>query len=225
MERRYFAGEIRLARTLKTLPADLEDLADGGADEADEPEMVRGYAAVYNSESEDLGGFIERIAPGAFTRSLSQVASGELNVRAFWGHDDKQVIGSTRSGTLSLTSDEHGLAFTLDPARLNTMQRDALAAGDMQVSFGFMAKADQWEERSDGLVLRTLNDLDLFEISPVSFPAYPATEAALRSLEAWRSAVEPEAMTVAELLADKEEAWRADFMRRFIENKINRLTK
>ncbi|MBB4859459.1 HK97 family phage prohead protease [Novosphingobium chloroacetimidivorans] len=151
-----------------------------------------GYAAVFNSNSYDLGGFVERINPGAFKRSLEIAAAGETNIHALWAHRDDSPLGSTASGKLTLTEDDHGLAFDLDTARFTPAQLDALKDGDLRMSFGFRVLDQQWREDEDGNIERTLLEVDVFEISFVINPAYPATEAALRSLEAWRSAQKPE---------------------------------
>ncbi|WP_334185094.1 HK97 family phage prohead protease [Novosphingobium sp.] len=150
--------------------------------------QATGYAAVFNSDSHDLGGFVERIAPGAFARSLKEAAAGDANVFALWAHRDDQPLGSTSSGKLVLSEDEHGLAFSLDTTRMNALQFDALRDGDLRMSFGFRVREDNWRELNDGTIERTLIEVDLFEISFVISPAYPATEAAMRSLESWRAA-------------------------------------
>ena len=141
---------------------------------------IEGYAAVFNSESVDLGGFIERINPGAFKRSIETSPI----IHAFWNHDSGIPLGSTRSGKLTLSEDGNGLHFRLDPKRLTPAQIDAIADGDMRMSFGFSVPrgGDIWEER-DGSYLRTLKDVDLAEVSIVATPAYPDTSAALRSLD------------------------------------------
>lgn len=146
-----------------------------------------GYAAVFDSDSHDLGGFIERIAPGAFRRSLEAATAGEANIYALWAHRDDSPLGSTGSGKLVLREDAHGLAFEMDTTRMTPAQLDALRDGDLRMSFGFRVVQQEWREGDAGRVERTLLDVDLFEISFVISPAYPSTEAALRSLDAWRS--------------------------------------
>lgn len=145
---------------------------------------LAGHAAVFNSPSHDLGGFVERVAPGAFARSL---ASGE-NIFALWAHDTKIPLGSTRGGKLTLSEDETGLAFSLDTSRFTPAQLGAAEDGELRMSFGFVVRADAWTELVDGSYERTLLDVDLFEVSPVINPAYPDSTAGLRSLDAWREA-------------------------------------
>ena len=160
VERRDFAVEVR----------------------ADDEGKLRGHAAVFDSDSLDLGGFIERIAPGAFKRSLDEAKGGRGMIHAFWSHDPAAPLGSVKSGKLSLSEDARGLAFELSPKRLTPAQLDAVTDGDMRMSFGFRTREDKWEKR-DGKNVRTLLDVDLFEISLVASPAYPDTTVALRSLE------------------------------------------
>lgn len=154
--------------------------------ENDSAGRASGYAAVFNSDSHDLGGFIERLAPGAFTRSLSEAQAGTRNIYALWAHDTSIPLGSTASGKLILSEDERGLVFDLDVARFTPAQLSALEDGDLQMSFGFAVREQKWEETPDGGYIRTVSDLDLSEVSFVINPAYPETEAALRSLEAFK---------------------------------------
>lgn len=169
-----------------------------------------GYAAVFNSDSHDLGGFVERISPGAFRRSLEAAAAGETNIYALWAHRDDSPLGSTGSGKLVLTEDGHGLAFEMDTTRMTPAQLDALRDGDLRMSFGFRVLEQQWREDEAGRVERTLIDVDLFEVSFVISPAYPATEAALRSLENWRN----------ENTENDNESCRVDLFKRALMSRI-----
>lgn len=154
--------------------------AEVRAEEGEDAEPVlRGYAARFNSDSLDLGGFIEQIAPGTFADSLD---SGE-QIHAFWSHDPAMPLGSTRGGKLKLWEDEDGLAFELKGKRLTEPQLDAVRDGDMKMSFGFVTRKDAWD-RTAKPPKRTLMDVELHEVSLVAMPAYPETSAALRSLEA-----------------------------------------
>jgi len=131
-----------------------------------------GYAALFDSPSKPLP-FIERIAPGAFIRSLK----ARNDIKLLWNHDSGQVLGSTRAGTLKLIEDERGLKVQ---AKLpnTTAGRDAaelLKRGDVDaMSFGFNVPrgGDEWNE--DGTE-RTLREVMLHEVSIVAFPAYAAT--------------------------------------------------
>ena len=184
MERRSFnIAEFRFVDKRMGLPEYDGQDAENDEDESDEDDrgLATGYASVYNSLSEDLGGFREIVAPSAFTRSLIAAKAGDANIYAYWAHDPSKPIGSTQSKTLDLNSDDKGLAFTLSSERLDNMQSLALRDGDMQMSFGFIVRADEW---SPDYSLRTITDCDLLEISPVTTPAYSATSAGMRSADA-----------------------------------------
>jgi HK97 family phage prohead protease len=138
-----------------------------------------GYAAKFNSPSEDLGGFIETIEPGAFKRSLR--ARG--NVMLLVNHDSGRVLASTRSGTMRLMEDSVGLRVEADLPN-TTDGRDMaelLRRGDLsKMSFGFSVMKDSW---NSDMTQRTLKSVKLFEASIVSFPAYEATVAQVRSAQ------------------------------------------
>lgn len=131
-----------------------------------------GYAAVFNSPSEPLP-FTERIAPGAFRKSLR----ARNDIKFLWNHDTGEILGSTRAGTMTLTEDAFGLK--VDGVLPNTSRgRDVaelLRRGDIDsMSFGFSVPqgGDSWS--TDGAE-RTLNSVRLHEVSLVAFPAYSST--------------------------------------------------
>ena len=169
----------------------------------DQPSRIEGHAAVFNSASHDLGGFREFISPGAFQRSLDAAAAGDYRIHAVWSHDMSQPLGSTGGGKLALEEDDVGLRFSLDPKRLTPAQLDAVADGDIRMSFGFIVREQTWVEKDDGAYERTLHDVDLIEISPVVSPAYPDTTAALRSLDAFK-AEKPVIEEVAEQVTEEK---------------------
>lgn len=171
-EQRHFAGALELRQD------------DQGHD------TIHGHAAVFESLSLDLGGFQEKIDRRAFRATLRD----QDDVRALWNHEPGLVLGRTESGTLKLSVDQRGLVFEIDPPatswardHLETMRR-----GDVsQASFGFIARKDDWQEGDDGeLPTRTLLDVQLLDVSPVTYPAYTATdtEVAQRSLNTWQRA-------------------------------------
>lgn len=153
--------------------------AEFRADE--EKPTIRGHAATFN-DVYDLGFFDERIAPGAFDNVLDN------DVRALFNHDSNHVLGRTKSGTLRLSVDEVGLFSEIDLPESATMLREAIERGDVdQMSFGFTVKRDSWEvtDEESGRELRTIEEIGrLFDVSPVTFPANPNTDVALRSMEA-----------------------------------------
>lgn len=146
-----------------------------------EGRTLTGYAAVFDAPSLPLpssrGEFVEQIKPGAFTRSLR-----EDRQWAYYGHDSSWPLGRTPD-TLTLRQDAKGLAFELrlpDTTYGNdvaTLLADGVLDGAM--SFGFRVRKDSWERR-DGVLHRTLLDVDLVEVSVVQEPAYPQTSSALR---------------------------------------------
>lgn len=141
--------------------------------------VLRGYAAVFNQLSDNLGGFRERIEPGAFAKTL-RVA----DIKALWNHNVDYVLGRNKVGTLRLWEDKRGLAFEIFPPPTQ-WARDAVASierGDVnQMSFGFAPVRDRWEDEPPQGVIRTLLEVTLFDVSPATFAAYPQTSVAVRS--------------------------------------------
>lgn len=154
--------------------------------EPDGKVTLRGYAAVFNSLSQDLGGFVEIIRPGAFTRTL---ASG-ADVRLLVNHEGTP-LARTKSGTLRLAEDQRGLRMEadLDPSDPDVQALvPKIRRGDMdQMSFGFTTKNDIWRQEGERQI-RELHNVELFDVSAVTYPAYQATEMALRSLERAKAA-------------------------------------
>lgn len=144
---------------------------------------IAGYAAVFNSQADIGGYFREQIAPGAFARSIQSD-----DVRALWNHDSNYVLGRKSNRSLTLREDEKGLYFEVVPPE-TTWAADLVTSikrGDVsQMSFGFVVRKQQWDETGK-ITVRTLLDVELLEVSPVTFPVYDDTSAAVRSLENWR---------------------------------------
>ena len=139
-----------------------------------------GYAAMFNSPSEDLGGFIEQIAPGAFADAIAND-----DVRALFNHDPNYVLGRNKAGTLKLTEDEKGLRFDLTAPDIG-WARDLHASvkrGDIdQCSFAFGVEAEEWARGERGEPdQRTLKKVRLYDVSIVTYPAYQATSVSARS--------------------------------------------
>lgn len=166
MEVRYFPVELR------TVMAD------------EEKPVIEGSAAVYGKKSEVLFGFREVIEPGFFENVLKQ------DVRALWNHNADLVLGRTKAKTLELEDNERALGVRIHPPDTQ-VGRDAVTSierGDVdQMSFGFTVKqgGDEWKKEGDGSVTRILKRGGcerLFDVSPVTFPAYPQTSVSVRSM-------------------------------------------
>lgn len=170
-----FAAEAD-GRTHRMYPlADLEVREEGEG-----KLRFRGYAAVFDSLSEDLG-FREKVAPGAFRRTLQ----GKADIRLLLNHDANFVLARTKNGSLKLEEDERGLAVEAELAPTSYAQDLAvlLRRKDVdQMSFGFQVMRDDWEDHEDGSRVRTLKEVRLFDVSVVSFPAYEETTAELRGV-------------------------------------------
>jgi hypothetical protein len=133
--------------------------------------VIIGHGAVFNSLSENLGGFREMILPGAFDDVLKD------DVRALFNHNSDKILGRTKSNTLVLTVDEKGLRYEITPPD-TSYANDLLMSlkrGDItQSSFGFNIEKDNWKEDTDGRVIREIIKIKrLWDVSPVTFPAYP----------------------------------------------------
>jgi HK97 family phage prohead protease len=160
------------------------------ASEGDEP-SIYGTAVVYNVPSEIMWDFREIIEPGFFDGAKKD------DVRAFWNHNSDLILGRTKNGTLELDDNDIGLNVRIKPPN-TSWGRDALTAiqrGDVdQMSFAFSVRVggDEWRKDADGNTIRVLKRGGcerLYEVSPVAFPAYPQTSAAVRSkLEALTAA-------------------------------------
>lgn len=161
---------------------------------------LEGYAAIFNSRSQNLGGFTEMIEPGAFRASLR----ARNDIKFLWNHDTGAVLGSTRAKTLTLTEDERGLKVSaiLPNTTLGRDIRELVSRGDITgFSFGFSMPARGGDSWSDDGTQRTLKAVRLHEVSLVSFPAYEATNgtATVRGLAliAERASVDADALADA----------------------------
>lgn len=155
---------------------DIAKLKTRAANESEAPK-IEGYAAVFNSRTL-IGDFFEEvIEQGAFSRTLSE--NGDI--RALFNHNWDNVLGRTKSGTLKLEEDSKGLKFGIDLPR-TTVARDleeSMERGDInQCSFGFIITEETWDYSVEP-VLRTIHEVELYEISIVSIPAYDDTEASI----------------------------------------------
>ncbi len=158
---------------MRSVMADLNTRAEG-----DEERIVEGYFAVFNSETELFPGAFEEIAPGAF----GDIANSD--VRALMNHDTAFVLGRSKSGTLQLKVDSKGLWGSI---RINENDTDAMnlyqrvKRGDVdQCSFGFNIINEETDFRDDGSIKWTLKEVDVKEVSVVTFPAYADTSVEAR---------------------------------------------
>lgn len=149
-------------------------------DTTNEP-CIEGYASVFDSWSEELGGldtFKEKVIKGAFTQTIK-----EDDIRALFNHDPNYVLGRNKADTLQLKEDDKGLHVRIIPPNAQ-WAKDLIVSinrGDItQMSFGFTVEQDKWGFEN-GVDVRELLKVKLFDVSPVTFPAYSETECAVRS--------------------------------------------
>lgn len=161
---------------IRSLATNLQTRSD---DETEK--VIEGYFVVFNSETELFPGAFEEIAPEAFNNTLSN------DIRALINHDTNLVLGRTKAGTLELEVDEKGLFGRI---KINENDTDAMnlyervKRGDVdQCSFGFNILKEDVEHRDDGTIKWTIREVDLHEVSVVTFPAYQETSVQARMRE------------------------------------------
>ena len=168
-----------------------------------EGNTIRGYAAVYNSDSEWMGGFYEQIATGAFDDVLDN------DTRAYFNHDENLLLGRVSSGTLRLGTDARGLYYEVDLPNTSYANDlvELMKRGDVnQSSFAFLIDSDRWEER-DGKTYRIIEKVSrLLDVSPVSQPAYESatSELVTRNNTPESEGAEVEVKAEAEEMSDIE---------------------
>jgi HK97 family phage prohead protease len=149
----------------------------------DGKQFISGYAAVFNSLSEEMWGFREKIMPGAFARTLRE----RVDCRQLINHDSNLVLGRTTAGTLQLSEDEKGLRFRCEMPKTSYAAdlMESIRRGDIsQCSFGFITRKQAWiEDDANDVTIREIHDVDLFDTSVVTYPAYPETSVAMRRSE------------------------------------------
>ena len=194
------------------LPLTVERRGNGKA-------YITGYAAKYNVRSTLLGNFREEIKPGAFDRALREQTHP---VVALWNHDSNQVLGSTRSGTLSVDTDDAGMRYSVEIPD-TTLGRDLsvlIARGDVWgSSFAFTIASrdgESWAEE-DGQAVRYVHEVDgVYDVSPVLSPAYEDATASvvMRSYERFLQSHRP-ALKLPALARDaKTEAALRSFLQK-----------
>jgi HK97 family phage prohead protease len=145
--------------------------------------VLAGYASVFNKLSQNLGGFVERVDPAAFNKSL---ADGVPVVGRF-NHEDNYLLGTTEGGTLRLLVDGTGLHYEIDLPDTSAGRDVKVLAerGDLtRSSFAFRTLDDEWDLTPEGFPLRTLLSVQLVDVAPVVNPAYRDTTTGLRSFAA-----------------------------------------
>lgn len=165
-------------RELRMLP--LKELR---INESENGSVIEGHAAVFDSWSETLGGifpFKEIVRKGAFAESI-----GRDDIRALFNHDPNYVLGRNRAGTLELVEDDIGLRVRISPPE-TAWARDvqtSIKRGDIsQMSIGFVVEDDDWRTEND-MDIREVRKVILFDVSPVTFPAYTATDVGVRAMQ------------------------------------------
>jgi len=163
-----FLLEVKMKEKIEVRSFPIEFRAEG-----EDPKLI-GHAALFDELSDDLGGFREKIRKGAFANSIQTD-----DIRALFNHDSNYVLGRNTKGTLKLKEDERGLAIEIDPPGTQ-FAKDLMVLierGDInQMSFGFITKVDEWDSSDENNVIRTLVEVQLWDVSPVTYPAYPKTE-------------------------------------------------
>lgn len=167
------------------------------ADE-NEPQKIVGYAAKFNSLSEEMWGMREQIAPGAFALAIQK-----SDVRALFNHDPNHILGRQSSKTLTLTEDATGLWYEITPPDTQWARDlvESIKRGDIkESSFAFSMKGgvEEWDDTVKPAI-RTIKTVGvLYDVSPVTYPAYPASTSGVRSLEDVYEAHKRETVAVSE---------------------------
>jgi len=175
----------------------------------DKPKTLIGHAAIFN-EYIDIGWFQERILPGAFKKSIKND-----DVRALFNHDPNYVLGRNKSGTLTLKEDDKGLAINIIPPDTQ-IARDLIVSierGDInQMSFAFQVMEEAWikSENDKEPEKRDLIRVKLYDVSPVTFPAYPTTDVAVKSFRSWKESHREEPAS----------SWETSLMRKRLDLKL-----
>lgn len=158
----------------RTLTAPVEVRTD-----AETPATLAGYAALFDTPTEIAGLFQERIAPGAFADAVTRD-----DVRALFNHDANYVLGRNTSGTLTLREDARGLRYEITPPDTQ-WARDLIVSvqrGDIsQSSFAFAVDEESWDYPRGAMPVRTITRARLYDVSPVTYPAYESTTVSARS--------------------------------------------
>ena len=188
------ANELKCSRRMRTVSTEFQTREDG------EALKIEGYFAVFDSVYDIGQGMSESIASGAFTKTLSG------DIRALTNHDTTLVLGRTKAHTLELREDSHGLwgSISINPKDADAMNLyERVKRGDVdQCSFGFDIRSEDTDIREDGTIHWTIREVELYEVSPCTFPAYEETNIAARQKER------------DEIKKRKREAWKEQTMKK-----------
>lgn len=155
-------------------PVELRARGDGSG------RIIGGYALKFDKRSQNLGGYIERIAPSFVNDSRSE---GWPDVVARYNHNDELLLGTTRSGTLQLSTDDIGLLYEVDCPQCRGDVLEMVQRRDVShSSFAFECTKDEWGVSEENFPQRTLISGRIIDVAPVSSPAYRDTTVAMRSL-------------------------------------------
>jgi HK97 family phage prohead protease len=158
------------------------------ATEKENKRFLEGYAAVFNQRSENLGCFYEYVRPNAFNKTLQ-----EADIRALFNHNADKILGRNKAGTLKMGTDSRGLEYKVELPNTSVGSDvwESVKRGDItQNSFGFRTIKDNWftedmrldDENLIKINCRELLEVQLFDISPVTYPAYPQTSVSARDI-------------------------------------------
>lgn len=140
--------------------------------------VIEGYAYRFHKRSQNLGGFVEQVLPGA-----GEESAANDDIRGLFNHDSNLILGRSTSETLRLAEDSEGLFYEIDADMRQSYVQDlaiAMERGDVsQSSFGFRATEDDWSLTEDEFPLRSIVKHSLFDVSPVTFPAYTSSTSGL----------------------------------------------
>jgi hypothetical protein len=173
IERRVIAAEIRA----------------GASDSGNK--LIVGHGAVFNQEAEIWDGIYEVVRAGAFLNTIQTA-----DVRALKNHDPNFILGRNRAGTLRLSEDDAGLRYEIDVPDISYANDlyVSLQRGDItQSSYAFLPVKETWSSRPDGSELRELMEVELFDVSPVTYPAFVGADAQARSALA-ASGIDPDGL-------------------------------
>lgn len=179
-------------RSLETLYPEVRYLSDVPEIRSvgpEEPPHIAGYAAAFGKLSRRLGGFVERVMPGAFDETLRSISEGDKNVNMVcrFNHKDDMLLGTTQAGTLMLDVDERGLHYDVLPPRHRSDVVELVQRGDVRYSsFAFRClnpgEDDTWGVTDYGFPMRSLHRVQALDVAPVTDPAYRDTSAVARNM-------------------------------------------